>query len=272
MELLLLGTAAADAYPAPYCDCPSCTEARRRGGPNLRSHSGALIDDDLKVDYGPSTKDHMQKCGRSLSKVRSVIITHQHPDHLYAVDFKRSRPPYTKTPNPDPLVVYGNEYVLAEINRTFPDPNKWMLDLRLVKPHEPFTTPTGDTILPLPAAHEVGSVMYRVTRGGKTIWYGHDSGIYPDATIQALGDGVPVDVALFDCTHGPKPSRCEHHMNFEAMLRMIDLMRQRGAVTDKTRLIATHFTHNSEMLHEEIVRWLLPHGVEVAYDGMKVTL
>jgi phosphoribosyl 1,2-cyclic phosphate phosphodiesterase len=53
---------------------------------------------------------------------------------------------------------------------------------------------------------------------------------------------------------------------------MIDLLRGRGAIADRTRLIATHFTHNIGMMHADIVHHLLPHGVEVAFDGMSVKI
>ncbi|MEX0774679.1 MAG: MBL fold metallo-hydrolase [Phycisphaeraceae bacterium] len=272
MELLLLGTAAADSWPAGYCDCAACTEARRRGGPNIRAHSGALIDDDLKIDYGPGTMDHMQRVRRSLGKVRSILFTHDHADHLYATDLRRASPPYTKTRGDTPIVIYGNARVLAEIRRVLADVAKWRLDLRLVQPLEPFTTPTGDTVLPLPAAHCPEALLYRITRGGKTIFYGHDSGYYPQATLDALADGVALDLVLLDCTHGGSPSKCEHHQNIEANLKSIEQLRQRGAIVQRTRLIATHFSHNGGLLHEELVHAFLPHGVEVAFDGMVVRL
>ena len=41
-------------------------------------------------------------------------------------------------------------------------------------------------------------------------------------------------------------------------------------MTDRTRLIATHFSpHGGAASHEELVRLLTPHGVEVAFDGMR---
>ncbi len=270
IELLLLGTAAADGWPAAYCDCEVCVEARRRGGPNIRSHSGALIDDDLKIDHGPATVDHMQRVRRSLAKVRTILFTHDHPDHLYAVDLKRASPPYTTTRGDEPIVIFGNQRVLTEICRVFPDPGKWRLDLRLLQPLVPVTTPMGDIVLPLPAAHAPESLMLRITRSGKTILYGHDSGLYPQATLDALGDGVTLNVALFDCTHGGKPHKSQHHMSIEAILQMVDELRRRGAVTPHTRLIATHFSHNGGLLHEELVQALMPHGIEVAYDGMSI--
>jgi phosphoribosyl 1,2-cyclic phosphate phosphodiesterase len=267
MDLLLLGTAAADGWPAPYCDCKACSEARRRGGPNIRSRSGALIDDDLKIDHNPDTVMQMHRERRSLGRLKTILFTHDHHDHIFSTDLKRSAPPNTTTRPNEPIAVYGNNRVLAEIRRMFPEPMKINLDLRLMTPFESFTTPTGDTVLPVPAAHCPEALLLRITRSGKSIFYGHDSGKYPDATLDALA-GTPLDVALFDCTHQMNPSNCEHHMNIPMVFKMIDALRSRGAVTERTRLVVTHFTHNGGIMHEEMVQMMLPHRIEVAYDGM----
>ena len=60
------------------------------------------------------------------------------------------------------------------------------------------------------------------------------------------------------------------HMGVDAVVALTEDMRRRGIVTARTRVIATHFSHNGGLLHEELVRTFLPHGIEVAYDGMVV--
>lgn len=270
MDLLLLGTAAADAWPSAYCDCDMCTEARRRGGPNIRSRSGALLDDDFKIDHGPDTMMQMQRQRRSLGRVKTILYTHDHPDHLYPIELKRASPPNTTTRPPEPIAVYGNDRVLGAIRKTFENPIDWSLDLRPIRPFETIVTEQGDTILPLPATHSPEALLFRITRRGKHILYGHDTGVLKTETIDSLSDGVALDVALFDCTHGIKDSLCEHHLNIPTMLRMIDTLRQRGAITDRTRVIATHFSHGGRLLHEELVATLMPHRVEVAFDGMLI--
>jgi phosphoribosyl 1,2-cyclic phosphate phosphodiesterase len=273
MELTLLGTAAAEGLPAAYCDCTTCTEARRRGGPNIRTRSGAIIDDDLKIDHGPDTIIHAQRLGRSFGKVRTILFTHQHGDHLLVDDLKRSAAPSTTTRDDRVITIYGNEIVLGRIREWFGEHlAKLRLELQQLSPFEPVTTPMQDRILPLAAAHAPGSLMLRITRAGRNILYGHDSGIYPQETLDALGDGLPLDVALFDCTHGNQPSPSQHHLNIDNMLRMTDELRSRGAIVDRTRLIATHFSHNGRMLHEDLLAALRPHGFDVAFDGMVVRL
>ena len=270
MKLLLLGTAAAEGWPAPFCDCDACSEARRRGGPNLRSRSGALVDDALKIDYNADTVLHMQRAGRSLAKVRTLLFTHQHSDHIIPPELQWASGVFTRTPPPEPIAVYGNEEVVGMLQKAFADPLKSNLDLHVLQPLAPVTTPAGEEVLPLPADHAPGALLLRITRGGKTLFYGHDSGLYPEETLAALGDGPKLDIALLDCTSGGQETRNRGHMDVRGVVQMVDELRRRGAITDTTRVIATHFSHNGGLLHEELVRRFVPHGIEVAYDGMVV--
>ena len=278
MELLLLGTGAAEGWPAPCCVCAHCEEARHRGGPNLRARSGALLDDDLKIDWNADTVLHMQRCGRSLAKMRTLVFTHQHSDHIMPQELRWLAPPFTATPPAEPITVYGNAQVLGllhdEISKS--DQLKACLNLQRLKPLRVETTPDGDEILPLPAEHVEGALLLRITRsaarGGKTIFYGHDSGLYPRETLDALGGGPPLDIALLDCTYGGQNTSNRGHMGVDGVVQMTDELRSRGAVTDNTRVIATHFSHNGGLLHEELVAAFVPHGIEVAFDGMTVRL
>jgi phosphoribosyl 1,2-cyclic phosphate phosphodiesterase len=278
MELLLLGTAAAEGWPAPFCECFVCEQARKRGGPNLRSRSGALIDEDFKVDFCPDTLIHAQRCGRSFAHLQTLLFTHQHPDHIAANELVWMLPNYTSTPPKQRITTYGNSQVISilrDLISTHPRMEQY-LDLRLLEPLQRVTTPQGDEILPLPADHVEGALVLRITRsearGGKSIFYGHDSGLYPEATLDALGAEQPLDIALLDCTCGGKEMNNRGHMNIQGVVQMVEELRHRGAIIESTRVIATHFSHNGRILHEELVSTFLPHRIEVAYDGMVVSV
>lgn len=274
MELCLLGTAAAEAWPAPFCRCAACDGARHRGGPNLRGRSGALIDDDLKIDWGPDTIGQLQKTNRHAANVRTLVFTHQHSDHLTPAELLWAVPPYTNTPPAQPIVVYGNEAVLASINANVkPSPQANNLDPRPLLPFEPVTTPTGDTILALPADHgAAGSLVLRITRArdSKTLFYGHDSGLYPEETLDALQNGPPFDIGLFDCTHGGQAIPNRNHMGVSGVIEIVNEMKKRGLAAPDAKFIATHFSHNGGLLHEELCETFLPNGIMVAFDGMVI--
>src|SRR5262245_32703999 len=222
MELTLLGTAAAEGWPAPFCACVNCDQARRRGGPDIRSRSGALLDDDLKIDFGPDTVGQMQRTGRNLSRLKTILFTHQHSDHLAASELEWVIDPFTKTP-PQSLEVIGNEAVIAEIERAaraLPAPRlREALNLRGATAGDEITTATGGQVWFMPADHCVHATVFRLRRAGKTLFYGHDSGLYPAATIDRLCDGIPLDIALLDCTNGGVPSRNRGHMGVDGVIQ-----------------------------------------------------
>lgn len=272
MEVTIFGTAAAEGWPAPFCRCRACAEARRRGGPNLRSRSGGLIDEDLKIDFSADTVMQMIRSGRDLTQVRTIVFTHQHSDHIVPTELEWASGPFTNTPPDQPIAVYGNAEVMQMLWAKFPDPAK--ANFRFFPPLEalvPVATEAGDTILPLPADHAPGALTLRITRAnGQSVFWGHDSGLYPEATQVALAEGTPLDIALFDCTYGGLSSSNRGHMGLEGVVRMVQVLRDSGAVNSLTKLIATHFSHNGGLMHEELVEAFLPYGILVAYDGYVV--
>ena len=269
MEIVLLGTAAADGWPSPFCDCPRCETARRRGGPNLRSRSGALIDNDLKIDWCPDTLVQMQRSRRSLTGLRTLLFTHQHRDHIEPMELRMLKFPYTQTPLPQSLEVYGNSQVMNLLQN---NPASEYMMLHEIKAFDQFATVTGDEVLALPSAHVEGALLFRITREGRTIFYGHDSGHYPTETLDALRGGPKLDLVLFDCTHGQREMENLHHMNIKGILAMREELRSRSVIDESTQLVVTHFSHNGGLCHEELMQLLLPHGIAVAYDGMTLTV
>jgi phosphoribosyl 1,2-cyclic phosphate phosphodiesterase len=272
MELLLLGTAAAEGWPAPFCECPNCQKARRRGGPNLRSRSGALLDDNFKIDFNADTLLHMQRASRSLASLKTLVFTHQHSDHFMPRELHWVCPPYSQTPPAQPIAIYANAPIISTLreNPVLPQGDNEYFALHQMEPFQSVTTDEGDEVLPLPADHVEGAFVLRIKREGKTIFYGHDSGLYPPETLEALSDGTPLDIALLDCTCGGLKTGNRGHMDTEGVTQMAQELRQRGAITEKTRVVATHFSHNGGLLHEELVQAFSPHKIEVAFDGMTI--
>ncbi len=272
MTIHLLGTAAAEGWPAPFCTCEACTAARREGGRNIRTRSGALIDSDLKIDFNADTVMQLQRDGRSLERLQTIVFTHQHADHIVPTELGWMRHPFTNTPLPGPVAIYGNGEVIKLIRAAAQEEGDVGPLLHELRPFEEVVTPSGDTILPLPADHVEGALVLRITRGGRTLFYGHDSGLYPEATLEALSDGIVLDLALMDCTNGAVTSSNRGHMGVDGVVRMTEELRRRGAVTDATRVVATHFSHNGNALHAELERMFAPHGIEVAYDGIRIAV
>ncbi len=82
MKLKFFGTAAAEGFPALFCDCDSCHRARKAGGKNLRRRSQAVVDDKILIDFGPDTLSCALYDGLPLAHLHTCLITHSHEDHL----------------------------------------------------------------------------------------------------------------------------------------------------------------------------------------------
>ena len=95
----------------------SCKRARSLGGKNLRSRSQALVDGKLLIDFPPDTLYHVYSFGLPLHKIKNVIITHRHADHLYDNDFIQRRETYAYFDGEEfPLCVYGSQPTIDQIS------------------------------------------------------------------------------------------------------------------------------------------------------------
>ena len=111
---------------------------------------------------------------------------------------------------------------------------------------------------------------YRIEGGGRAALLGHDTGWYDAPSWESAGE-KPLDLLVLDCTYGNSDSD-RGHLGCPAVVRFRDELAKRGGLASEARVIATHFSHNGGWLHEDLEAYFQPHGIEVAYDGMKVAL
>lgn len=91
MEFVYLGTASAEGWPALFCSCNACLQAREKGGRNVRGRSQALVDGELLLDLPADTFSRTLEGRLDLTAVRHCLITHSHSDHLYPADLEMRR-------------------------------------------------------------------------------------------------------------------------------------------------------------------------------------
>lgn len=275
MELHYLGTAAAEGWPALFCRCDACKRAWELKGKNIRTRHSALMDGIIKFDFNADTYHQMLRDRFDLAAVEVVLMTHSHEDHLAPGDliFRQSGFAHgvDKT-----LHIYGNDRVLTKIRHAFPDFGRADIQLHLIRPFVPFEA-AGAIVVPLFADHDPleTCVNYLVTRGNKTLLYMHDSGWWPEDTWRFMADwaarGNRLDLASFDCTFCADDVQ-RGHMGIPAIARVRDELVRLGAATAQTTCIISHFSHNRYLMHHELEAVAHPQGLQVAYDGMKVTV
>ncbi|OIN98481.1 carbon-phosphorus lyase [Candidatus Desantisbacteria bacterium CG_4_10_14_0_8_um_filter_48_22] len=270
LEILFLGTAAAEGWPGIFCECEPCRKARKLGGKNIRMRSSVLIGDTCKVDLPPDVYAQMIRGKLDFSKLERLFITHEHSDHFCPSELGYRFKPFAHIDSGRILDVYGNSSVARQLGSAKEVMDKSNIRVHEVKPFEPIDA--GEIkALPLPADHSPGALIYIFQTRGRTVLYGHDSGWFPEETWKKIEE-FKFDAAILDCTNGPVNMEDRWHMGIKGVIKARDRMLKTGTAGPGTKFIATHFSHNGGLLHNELRREFKPAGIIVAFDGLKIYL
>ncbi len=271
MKLKYYGTAAAEGFPGMFCECDTCMRAREAGGKNIRTRSQSVIDGALLIDACPDTYLHVVNYGLDLTKIKSVLITHSHFDHFNTDVFACIGPGMAKRSIGEKLDVYGGASVVEKLTGIVPD----KINLHLLKAYEEFET-CGYKIIPIPAVHSslTTPFNYIISGDGKTLLYGHDTGVYKDEIFEFIkNSGIVFDLVSLDCTYGAKKKdSCDHHMNIRSNLEIYARLGNIGATHENTVLVANHFSHFCENTHDELVKLTKDLVITVSFDGMEIEI
>ncbi len=274
MKLQYLGTAAAEAFPALFCECEACKKARQLGGKNIRGRSGAVINDKILIDFPPDIYMTSLNHNIKLSEITDIFFTHSHSDHCALSELIwRCAGNYCHLPdNSNRINLYGNEAV----EKLFNDPKNYLLknfaDFHLISHGE--SVKINDTVFTfLPANHADGenSGIYLVEDSKSSFLYAHDTGIFPESTFTMLED-KKLDAISIDCCSGIKENDYPYHMNMEQNQQVISRLSKLGCIDDSTKIIVNHFSHNCGQVHEELVAEAAKYSFEVSFDGMILEL
>lgn len=280
MIVTFLGTAAANAFPEAFCQCQNCQQARLLGGPSLRKRSALLINDDLLLDLNPDIMVASQIHGCPLTNVRYCLQTHPHADHL-DLSHLLSRSPDFGTVGTPILNFYASAATLQKADEIFErDLAGYSLlspqaetELRLkihpVEPFHPFTFGKY-RVIAFPANHapNMGAMLYAVESGGRTIFYGTDTGTLLAETWQAFHQfQLQFDLVILDHTYGPGQSGSDH-LAAQQVIEHVQRLRREDLMKPSARAFATHIAHEGNPAHPQLVAFATPNGYEVAYDGL----
>lgn len=252
VEVEFLGTGTSVGVPVIGCKCDVCRSAdvhdkRLRASVKVRASGKNIL-----IDCGPDFRTQILRA--SNLEIDALLITHIHYDHTGGIDDLR---PYCYcTPR---FPIYARADVLHELygkmSYSFtknPYPGAPVFDAFEIGAEE-FEC-RGLKIQPLPVYH--GKLLINGYRIGDFA-YITDAKTIPEETF-ALMRGVKVLVvnALRYTDHAS-------HMTVDEALKVVE----------KVRPERTYFTHmcHDIGLHSEVNR-KLPHGVELAYDGLIVRL
>ncbi|MBO4422717.1 MAG: hypothetical protein J5879_04720 [Clostridia bacterium] len=281
MKLTYIGTAAAEAIPGLFCECSFCEKARIKGGKELRRRSGAIVNDDLLIDFSPDTYTGTLSLGIRLNKLRYIIFTHSHADHFCVKELEYRRTPVFSVLPQDrgKIKVYGNRNIEAGIRQYFgEDLSSQGFEFSFVPPYVPFRIGPY-TVTPLSVHHcpPEDAYIYLIEEGGVSLLYGNDTGMLLPAAFEYL-KGRKLDIVSLDCTLGHSPHETGH-MGFTANLKVKRILEENGCVKDDTVFISHHFSHNGlradgpgevDWTYENFMEMAKPHGFIMSYDGLTV--
>jgi phosphoribosyl 1,2-cyclic phosphate phosphodiesterase len=286
MELIFLGTGAAEGVPAVYCRCAVCQSARLRGGKEIRTRSSLRVGPHHQIDISPENCAQMIRAGTDMYDIEHVLVTHTHADHFAfsaLMDKGMSR-----TTNGKPISVHLSEpakrYLEESILRlSLSDKDRrWIGDnlaLNGLRYFQEYTIGGLDvrTLKGNHIAHGVDeySINYLIgLPGGKTLLYACDTGVYQEETWEYLA-GKRADILILECTYGGCTDRGEFlkdHLDIASFLAMLARMGDVGFIDSHTALYATHINPHQGLDHHGMQERLRsgPYHATPAYDGLRL--
>jgi len=251
-----LGSGTSHGVPMIGCACAVCTSSDPR---DRRSRPSIHIDvqDGPSILVDTSTDLRQQALVNRIARVDAILFTHSHADHVMGLDDVRR----FNAMQGGAILAYADERTADELRRIFayvftPSTEKGgslpQIALSGLTGIAPFTIGPA-TIQPVPLFHGKRPILgYRLGRFA----YLTDCSRLPDEAWPLLND---LDVLVIDALrHRPHPT----HFTVAEALEVIARVRPRQSYL-------THICH--DLPHVE-TNGSLPAGVELAYDGLVLTI
>jgi phosphoribosyl 1,2-cyclic phosphate phosphodiesterase len=247
-----MGTGTSQGVPVIACDCYTCTSDDER---DKRLRTSLLLEADGKTllfDAGPDFRQQMLR--EHVTKLDSIIITHEHKDHISGMDDVRA----FNYKNKDAIDIYAEERVQAAIRKDYsyvfaeyqyPGIPKMRLN---AIPEYGFNV-NGIEIIPIRVFH------YRLPVCGFRVGdfaYITDANYIPQESMEKLfGVKYLVINAL----------RKEKHISHFSLTEAVNVIRE----ISPRKAFITHISHQMGR-HSETSKELPPEIV-FAYDGLSFT-
>ena len=273
MKLQFLGTAAAEGIPAIWCECEVCCNARKLGGKEMRRRCSYLIDNDTIVDYGPDGYWQSVEFGIDQTKIKRVLFTHPHEDHMAPLEFLYRHSPcfsqVSKNINlmaSEPALRHflkstGKEFSVLHLNPVTFIGGEWVKDEDV-------------EVLPIPANHApgLGPMILVIRRGGKTLLIANDTGLLFESSWKML-EGVKIDTAVIESTCSfAAPDLATNHLGVNTTVKFRDTLLEMGCITTDTPVYVNHFSHNGRANHDRLTEHFAKFNMTVTWDGLSIEI
>lgn len=254
MRVRFLGTSTSYGVPVIGCRCPTCTSTDPR---NKRTRASVYVESDegarLLIDTGPEVR--LQCLREGVMRIDAVLYTHFHADHTAGIDDLKA----FNAALGGILPCFGDAPTGASLRERFAYAFAGTPWIGLI-PHISFTNVdrapfyVGKTcIQPVPMRH--GAIRATGYRIGGFAYLTDTSGV-PASSRELVRDcqAVVVDALRWE----PHPT----HLSVPEALELIGDVRPRRG----------YLTHVSHSLEHQATNERVGPDVEVAYDGLELTL
>ncbi len=273
MKLKFLGTAASEGIPNPFCNCELCTKARHEGGKDVRTRASALIDGVIQIDLSPEWSAQLAREKLDARSLHTVLFTHTHPDHFNVGEFVSRCQGFGYNIN-SPLYVFGNDLSIKGAFNALDGLGGNRFILQVLPPFMTFEH-FGYQITPTLANHAKMELCYNylITKDGRTLFYGLDSGYLPESTFEFLKK-VKIDVAILECTYASyrEGDKTDNHLNFTSLFNEVARLKAQGTLDDNSKVYASHVSHSGKLCHQDLEALLHDHHLETAFDGLEIEI
>jgi phosphoribosyl 1,2-cyclic phosphodiesterase len=130
------------------------------------------------------------------------------------------------------------------------------------------------TVVPYPANHapESDGLLYSISDGASSVFYGADTAVIDDSVWQDAADrGTVFDIVVLDHTYGMgQPST--DHLAADDVVACVGMLRERAILASKGRVLATHLSHEAFSADASLDSFATAHGYELAWDGLRIQL
>lgn len=254
VQITFLGTGTSAGVPVIACDCDTCksTDSRdKRWRPSVHLE----LDDGTSVLIDASPDLRAQAIAFGLTRVDLILLTHAHADHVLGLDDVR----IYNFRQGSAIPCIGSGDTLKSVRRMFSyvfDPatpkGGGLPKLTLSLLGGSFSV-GGCTVVPIPLMH--GTLPVHGFRIGKFA-YLTDCNAIPDGSWSLLGG---LEVLVLDALrHKPHVT---HFTVAEAVQAALKIGAER-----------TYFTHMTHDLKHKQTCDMLPDGMMLAYDGLRIAV
>ena len=253
-RVIVLGSGTSHGVPMIGCTCGVCRSTDPR---DRRTRPSIFVD----VEDGPailvdtSTDLRQQALAHDISRVDAILYTHSHADHIMGLDEVRR----FNVMRPGAIPAYADERTSADLRRAFSyvfdpadDKGGGIPQMTLTAIDGRFNIgPVG--IQPVPIFHGARPILG--FRFGSLAYLTDCNRLADEAWPLIEG----VDVLILDALrHRPHPT----HFSIAEALQVVERVKPRQ----------TYLTHICHDLAHAATNQSLPSGVELAYDGLAVTI